>query len=63
MRQSLAPHPPGSSLSLPLTVKDHFAVPARVTTVNVNTEYDDPVPAAALVKPPAFMTGSHIEAD
>jgi hypothetical protein len=46
-----------------LTVKDHFAIPAGVITVSVNTEYDDAVPAAALVKPSAFMARSDVEAD
>ncbi len=63
MRRSPVPRLPGSLLSFTLTVKDHFAIPAGVITVSVNTEYDDAVPAAALVKPSAFMAGSNIEAE
>src|SRR5260370_33560136 len=63
MLRSPLPRLPGSLLSFTLTVKDHFAIPAGVITVSVNTEYDDAVPAAALVKPSAFMAESDIEAD
>jgi hypothetical protein len=31
--------------------------------INVNAEYDDAVPAAAFIKPSAFMAGADVEAD
>jgi hypothetical protein len=46
-----------------LTVKDHFAIPAEITVINVNAEYDDAVPAAALVKPSAFTSKADVKAD
>jgi hypothetical protein len=50
-------------LSFPLTVKDHFSIPTRVAVVNVNAEYDNAVPAAALVEPSALMAWADVEAD
>jgi hypothetical protein len=44
-------------------MEDHFAVPARVVTISINTEDDLAVPAAANDEPSTFVTWSDIEAD
>jgi hypothetical protein len=44
-------------------MKDHFAIPARVITIDINTEDDHTVPAAAFVESSTLMTGSYVEAD
>jgi hypothetical protein len=44
-------------------VKDHFAIPAGIITIDVNAEYDNTLPAPALIQPSAFMTRAHVEAD
>jgi hypothetical protein len=46
-----------------LPVKDHFAVPGGVVTVDVNAEYDHALPAAAFIESSTFMPRSHVEAD
>jgi hypothetical protein len=44
-------------------VEDHFAVSARIVTIDINTEDDHAVPAAAFVESPTLMTRPYIEAD
>jgi hypothetical protein len=46
-----------------LTVEDNFAVPAGIITIDVNAEYDNTLPAPALIQSSAFVTRAHVEAD